>query len=55
MIPILQQVGSPEEVARSLQVQKELAEAIVPTFTDFQRRRMNSPLLRRIRPLACGR
>jgi len=56
MIPILQQVGSPEEMARSIEVQKQLAEAMIPTFTDFQRRRMNSPTLRRIRPLAlwCG-
>lgn len=51
MIPIPKAVGSPEEVARSIQMQKELAQALVPTFTDFQRRRMNSPLLRRIRPL----
>ncbi len=52
MIPMPKAVGSPEEVARSLQLQKELAKALVPTFTDFQRRRMNSPLLLRIRPLA---
>ncbi|MFO1005959.1 MAG: hypothetical protein U0929_08370 [Planctomycetaceae bacterium] len=52
MIPMPKAVGSPEEVARSLQVQKELEQALVPTFTDYQRRRMNSPALRRIRPLA---
>jgi hypothetical protein len=52
MIPMPQAVGSPEEVARSLRLQKELSQALVPTFTDYQRRRMNSPLLRRIRPLA---
>jgi hypothetical protein len=52
MIPMPKAVGSPEEVARSLQVQKELEQALVPTFTDYQRRRMNSPPLRRIRPLA---
>lgn len=52
MIPMPKAVGSPEEVARSLQMQQELEQALVPTFTDFQRRRMNSPLLLRIRPLA---
>lgn len=52
MIPLPKAAGSPEEVARSLQAQKELAQALIPTFTDFQRRRMNSPVLRRIRPLA---
>ncbi len=52
MIPMPKAAGSPEEVARSLQMQNELAHALVPTFTDYQRRRMNSPLLRRIRPLA---
>ncbi len=51
MIPIPQQVGSPEQMAQSLQVQRQLKEALVPTFTDYQRRRMNSPALRRIRPL----
>lgn len=52
MIPMPKAVGSPEEIAHSLQVQKELEQALVPTFTDYQRRRMNSPALRRIRPLA---
>ena len=51
MIPMPKAVGSPEEVARSLQLQRELEQALVPTFTDFQRRRMNSPALRRVRPL----
>ena len=51
LIP-LPPVGSPEQMAQSLQLQKELARAMVPTFTDYQRRRMNSPALRRIRPLA---
>ena len=56
MIPFPQQVGSPEQMARSMQVQRELAQALVPTFTDYQRRRMNSPTLRRVRPLVlwCG-
>ena len=48
----LPSVGSPEQMAQSLLLQKELARAMVPTFTDYQRRRMNSPALRRIRPLA---
>ena len=52
MIPMPKAVGSPEEIARSLQMQKELEQALVPTFTDYQRRRMNSPLLLRVRPLA---
>lgn len=52
MIPMPKAAGSPEEIARSLQMQKELANALVPTFTDYQRRRMNSQLLRRIRPIA---
>jgi hypothetical protein len=45
-------IGSPEQMAQSIQLQKELARAMVPTFTDYQRRRMNSPALKRIRPLA---
>jgi hypothetical protein len=51
MIPIPTQVGSPEQMAQSLEIQRQLKEAMVPTFTDYQRRRMNSPTLRRIRPL----
>ncbi len=51
LIP-LPPVGSPEQMAQSIQLQKELSRAMVPTFTDYQRRRMNSPALRRIRPLA---
>lgn len=51
MIPLPQQVGSPEQLAQSMQMQRELAQALVPTFTDYQRRRMNSLALRRIRPL----
>ena len=51
LIPIPQQVGSPEQMEHSMQVQHRLAQALVPTFTDYQRRRMNSPALRRIRPL----
>ena len=52
MIPIPQQIGSPEQMAQATQVQRELAKAMLPTFTDYQRRRMNTPALRRIRPLA---
>jgi hypothetical protein len=52
LIPLPSAAGSPEEVAQSLRMQRELAKAMVPTLTDFQRRRMNSPVLRRIRPLA---
>ncbi len=52
LIPIPQQVGSPEQMAQATQVQRELAKAMLPTFTDYQRRRMNTPALRRIRPLA---
>ena len=44
-------IDSPEQMAQSIQLQRELARAMVPTFTDYQRRRMNSPALRRIRPL----
>lgn len=51
MIPLPQQVGSPEQMAQSIQMQRELAQALVPTFSDYQRRRMNSQTLRRIRPL----
>lgn len=51
MIPMPQQVESPEQVAQSIQMQRELAKALVPTFTDYQRRRMNSQTLRGIRPL----
>lgn len=51
LIPIPQNVGSPEEMARSIQLQKQLAQSLLPTFTDFQRRRMNSPALRKVRPL----
>ena len=51
MIPLPQPVGSPEQMAQSMQVQRELAQALVPTLTDYQRRRMNSQALRRIRPL----
>ena len=52
-VPIipLPQLDSPEQMAQSLSVQRDLADAMEPTFTDFQRRRMNSPALRRIRPL----
>ncbi len=52
MIPLPQQVGSPEEISRALQIRQELAQAIQPTFTDFQRHRMNPLGWRRIRPLA---
>ena len=52
MLPLPQQVGSPEEMTRSLEMQQELKQAMVPSFTDFQRRRMNSRMLKRIRPLA---
>ena len=51
MIPMPMQVGSPEQLAQSLRIQQQLKEAMVPTFVDYQRRRMNSPALRRIRPL----
>ena len=51
MLPFPQQVGSPEEMTRSLQMQRELKQAMVPSFTDYQRRRMNSKSLKRIRPL----
>ena len=51
LIPMPMQVNSPEEMAQSLRVQQQLKEAMVPTFTDYPRRRMNSPALRRIRPL----
>ncbi len=51
MIPLPQQVGSPEQLAQSIQMQRELAQALVPSLTDYQRRRMNSQALRRIRPL----
>lgn len=51
LIPIPQNVGSAEDMARSIHVQKQLAQSMLPTFTDFQRRRMNSPTLRKIRPL----
>lgn len=45
-------IGSPEQLAESLQMQRVLAQAMVPTFTDYQRRRMNSRWLKRFRPLA---
>ncbi len=51
LIPIPQQISSPEQMAQATQVQRELAKAMLPTFTDYQRRRMNTPALRRIRPL----
>ena len=50
LIPI-PPADSPEQMALSIQLQRNLAEAMVPTFTDYQRRRMNSAALKRIRPL----
>lgn len=45
------QVGSPEQMAESIQMRRVLAQAMVPTFTDYQRRRMSAGWLKRIRPL----
>ncbi len=42
--------SSPEELARSLNFQRELSQALVPTLADYQRHRLNSPVLRRVRP-----
>jgi len=51
LIPIPVNVSSPEEMAGSIQIQKQLTQSMMPTFTDFQRRRMNSTALRKVRPL----
>lgn len=46
-------VGSPEEMANSLETQRALLDAMVPTLTDYERLRFHrTPAFRTIRPLA---
>lgn len=45
-------IGSPEEMANSLEPQRALREALEPTLTDYQRLRFHrTPSLRRFRPV----
>lgn len=46
-------VGSPEEMANSLETQRAMLDAMVPTLTDYERLRFHrTPAFRTIRPLA---
>lgn len=46
-------VSSPEEMSKSLEIQRALLDAMVPTLTDYERLRFHrTPALRKIRPVA---
>lgn len=46
-------VSSPEQMSRSMETQRALREAMVPTLTDYERLRFHRPpALRKIRPVA---
>lgn len=50
-------VNSPEQMSQSMEVRRQLLDALQPTLTDYERLRFHrTPALRRVRPIAlwCG-